>query len=52
MIMTCSCQHEAQDKLNGKGRRVYNECKSVARCTVCKKEVSLTSQQIKEKNTK
>lgn len=40
MIHKCSCQHEQQDKLYGKGNRVHNECNPKAssksiRCTVC-----------------
>lgn len=52
MILPCTCIHAEQDKLHGKGRRVHNETKTSARCTVCKNEKPLTSQQIKDKNTK
>ncbi len=40
MILNCSCNHEGQDKLYGKGRRVFNETKKpdTYRCTVCKVE--------------
>lgn len=40
MILPCSCNNVAQDKLHGKGRRVYNACKKADtyRCTVCKSE--------------
>jgi hypothetical protein len=40
MILSCSCQHEVQDKLHGKGKRVFNpmgmQGKSGYRCSVCK----------------
>lgn len=41
MIGNCSCKHDIQDKLHGKGRRVLNETQSGSgsqtgtRCTVC-----------------
>ena len=41
MIKSCKCVHKGQDKLNGKGKRVYNETAKgtaqspVYRCTVC-----------------
>lgn len=43
MIRQCKCEHKSQDKLHGKGNRVYNRCKDqgttkVYRCTVCSKE--------------
>ena len=41
-IKPCSCKHAYQDKLYGKGQRVFNQCKgkdgatkSLYRCTVC-----------------
>ena len=41
-ILTCSCEHEYQDKLYGKHKRVHNQTKKqngeVYRCTVCSKE--------------
>ena len=42
MILPCDCQHEDQDKIHSKGKRVHNLCKKgiSARCTVCKKEKS------------
>lgn len=52
MIYPCSCPHPTQDEIHGKGRRVYNIGKTAAKCTVCKKEVQLTAQQIKDKNKK
>lgn len=41
MIMPCKCPHEGQDKLNGKGQRVFTEKgqtkgdKVEYKCTVC-----------------
>jgi len=41
MIMRCSCEHEFQDRLYGKGMRVFNQIKrsashsNHARCSVC-----------------
>jgi hypothetical protein len=43
-INKCSCSHEEQDKLYGKGLRLMkltqkgNDSKKVYRCTVCNKE--------------
>lgn len=34
-IAKCSCQHEMQDKLHGKGNRVFNIYSKGGRCTVC-----------------
>ena len=43
-VMPCSCKHEQQDELYGKGRRVFNKTEKtpgeVWRCSVCRKEVS------------
>ena len=43
-VMNCSCQHESQDKLYGRGMRLFNECtvngREGYRCTVCGKEVT------------
>lgn len=38
MIMTCKCENEYQDKIHGKGRRVFNEMKEKPkhRCTSCR----------------
>lgn len=52
MILPCTCNHADQDRFHGKGRRVYNEGKTLARCSVCSKTVTLSSQQIKDKSTK
>jgi hypothetical protein len=47
MKMTCTCKHDGQDKLNGKGVRVFNECQSKSvgekrfRCTVCGTEINV-----------
>ena len=43
-IMPCTCSHEEQDKLYGKGRRVFNRMNPSSnikewRCTVCGKEI-------------
>jgi len=45
MIKKCSCKHEYQDKIYGKGYRVFNEKTEGPsrkhkgyRCTVCGKE--------------
>lgn len=42
IILPCTCQHEEQDKMYGKGRRVHNIAKGkdgkstpLAFCTVC-----------------
>ena len=41
-ILTCTCEHEYQDKIYGKNKRVHNQTKKqdgkVWRCTVCSKE--------------
>lgn len=45
MILKCSCQHEFQDSLYGKGNRLCNPCKKqehLFRCTVCKKEITVS----------
>ena len=34
-IKKCTCEHEQQDKMHGKGMRVHNECAKGVRCTVC-----------------
>lgn len=42
MIYECNCQHEFQDRVYGKNRRVFNAMgangKSGIRCSVCGKE--------------
>jgi len=46
MVKTCTCIHESQDKLHGKGQRVHNPIDKNSgkpgapkwRCSVCKKE--------------
>ena len=42
----CECKHKSQDKINGKGIRVFNKTRKSKgsngywhRCTVCGKEV-------------
>lgn len=42
-ILSCNCQHENQDSLFGKGKRVHNLLevgmkKGLYRCTVCRSE--------------
>jgi len=41
-IQKCSCEHEMQDKMYGKGNRVKNQTVkgngTIYRCTVCLKE--------------
>lgn len=44
-VMSCKCQHEAQDAIHGKGFRVHNSTVKKAtqdsivwRCTVCGSE--------------
>ena len=43
-ILKCTCQHEYQDEIYGKGNRVHNPLKTSQheqpkyRCTVCKQE--------------
>lgn len=46
IIMKCTCKHEGQDELHGKGMRVWNKTTKgkaassadVWRCTVCRSE--------------
>ena len=39
MIHPCTCKHEHQDRIHGKGNRVMNlTTKANVRCTVCKAE--------------
>jgi hypothetical protein len=40
MIHQCTCKHDYQDRLYGKGNRLFNPCKPKekaiwGRCTVC-----------------
>ena len=39
MKSKCDCDHASQDKLHGKGIRVFNLCNKGARCTCCAKVV-------------
>ena len=49
MIINCKCEHESQDKIHGKGRRVGNETlKGSYRCTVCRTEVGDTVKKYKK----
>ena len=60
MIHPCSkqCKSEFQDKLYGKGRRVFNQAKSgipgvtKLRCTVCKNEETTGRKEVAEANAK
>lgn len=52
MIHICTCGHEYQDRLYGKGKRVYNIGKTNKICTVCGNKVSLTESEIKASKTK
>lgn len=52
MVLICSCTHEAQDRIHGKGKRVHNETKTTARCTVCQNEKTLSQSQIKDAKKK
>jgi len=47
MIYPCTCTHEYQDKLYGKGRRVYNIGKTHKHCTVCGNKIPLTADETK-----
>lgn len=42
VIKHCTCKHDAQDAMYGKGNRVMNECNKGVRCTVCGKEINET----------
>lgn len=35
VVKQCSCKHEEQDKLHGKGMRVHNVTTKGYKCTVC-----------------
>ena len=35
-IIQCKCEHEQQDKMYGKQKRVHNQTRDGWRCTVCK----------------
>jgi len=52
MIISCTCTHEYQDKLYGKGRRVFNEGKTNYKCTVCKATKALTGTEKKDAKEK
>lgn len=53
MVLICSCAHEAQDRIHGKGKRVHNVTKAgAARCTVCQNEKGLSQSQIKDTKKK
>jgi predicted SprT family Zn-dependent metalloprotease len=50
MIYPCICKSTQQDKLHGKGRRVWNKTKPTDqyRCTVCKTEKLIKVEKEKE----
>jgi hypothetical protein len=48
MIANCSCSHEYQDRLYGKGKRVFNLGKTNYRCTVCRATIPLSYGEKKE----
>ena len=52
MIAPCTCKHEAQDKMYGNGRRVFNEGKLNYICTVCGAKRPLTGNEKKDKKKK
>ena len=37
VVLNCKCEHKEQDKMYGKGKRLFNYCadNASARCTVC-----------------
>lgn len=48
-VMNCSCDHQSQDKIHGKGKRVFNKTMGGFRCTVCASEKSDTGTITKKK---
>lgn len=40
IIAKCKCEHEYQDKVHGKGMRVYNTGVKAAKCTVCGNKIA------------
>ncbi len=57
MISNCTCEHEAQDRIHGKGKRVFNSTlkgkagPTVYRCTVCLKEKTANEPRRDERKT-
>lgn len=41
-VIKCTCAHEYQDRVYGKGMRLANETSKGYRCTVCGKDHSKT----------
>lgn len=41
LVRKCSCEHDAQDQMHGKGQRVWNETHNGYRCTACGKSESV-----------
>jgi uncharacterized protein (DUF983 family) len=53
LVTNCSCQNDYQDKLYGKGKRLFNGCiKDKWRCTVCGKEVTIVGSKPANDNKK
>lgn len=56
MIYPCTCTHPDQDKMYGKGKRVWNALgfmgKSGIRCTVCGKEDKTVIAKIEKEDKK
>lgn len=48
-IRSCTCQHESQDKLHGRGMRVFNLGFKGAKCTVCGRISGSGASKVKEK---
>ena len=46
LVRKCSCEHDAQDQMHGKGRRVWNETYNGYRCTACGKS-EITAKAVK-----
>lgn len=50
----CTCQHDRQDSINGKGIRIFNMTKPTPgsnqsfRCTVCLKVVQVKCSEVKQ----
>ena len=50
MILNCKCEHEYQDRVHGKGKRVHNlTARGLGRCTVCSNESGSTASDTRKK---
>ena len=55
VVRACTCQHESQDEIYGKGQRLHTDCKPSGgkyqydRCTVCSNEKQKSSSMKAEK---